>query len=46
MEERLPEAVPHPGTRRTALDECPRTRLDAAEGALPIPTGSDTFAST
>ena len=42
----LPETVPHPGQHRMARDDCPRTRLDAAEGALPIPTGGDAFTST
>ena len=46
MEERLPEAVQHPVPHRTARDNCPQKRLDAAKGALPIPTGSDTFTST
>ncbi len=41
MEERLAEAVPHPGPHRTARDHGPRTRLDAAEGPLSISLGSD-----
>ena len=43
MEQRLPEAVPRPGPHRTARDDCPQLRLDAAERGLPIPTGGDTF---
>ena len=36
MEERLPEPGPHPGPHRTARDDGPQTRLDAAQRALPI----------
>ncbi len=43
MQERLPEAVQHPVPHRTARDNCPQLRLDAANGALPIATGSDTL---
>ena len=40
MEEPPPEVAPHSGPHRTARDDGPRTRLDAAQGPLPIPTDS------
>ena len=46
MEERLSEAVPYPGPHRTPRDGRQRTRLDAAERALPIPIGGDIFIIT
>ena len=46
MEERLPQAVQHPVPHWTARNSCPQMRLDAAEGALSIATGSGTLTST